>query len=60
LVTSPLSLSGHYTIDPPIAVPLPSCQVISNIGSVCRIAVPMVLYFSIMWISTFVLFNKLG
>lgn len=35
-------------------------EVISHIGDVCRIAVPMALYFCIMWISTFMLFHKLG
>ncbi|GAX84956.1 hypothetical protein CEUSTIGMA_g12377.t1 [Chlamydomonas eustigma] len=35
-------------------------QVIEKIGDVFRIAVPLSLYFAIMWIATFVLFWKLG
>ncbi len=35
-------------------------QVIARIGDVFRIAVPLALYFCIMWVGTFVLFWKLG
>ena len=35
-------------------------QVIDNIGSVFRVAVPMLLYFSIMWTSTFFSCWRLG
>lgn len=39
---------------------LTTIQVIERIGDVFRIAVPLSLYFCIMWASTFVLFWKLG
>ena len=35
-------------------------QVIDNIGSVFRVAVPMLLYFSIMWLGTFFGCKRLG
>ena len=35
-------------------------QVIANIGNVCRVAVPMVLYFSLMFFGTLGLCFKLG
>ena len=35
-------------------------QVIQNIGSVFRVAVPMLLYFTIMWVGTIVLCRALG
>ena len=40
-------------------MPLPP-QVIAQIGNVCRIAVPMALYFAIMWFTCFFLFYKMG
>ena len=35
-------------------------QVISNIGDVCRVAVPMVLYFGLMFFGTFAVCKRLG
>lgn len=51
-------ISLIYTII--ILFALQGHQVIENIGDVFRIAVPMSLYFAIMWVSTFFLFNYLG
>lgn len=36
------------------------CQVIENIGDVCRVAVPMALYFAITWFSVFFFFYRAG
>ena len=46
----PLTFLNHPTFQ----------QVIERIGDVFRIAVPLTLYFALMWIGTFVLFWKLG
>lgn len=35
-------------------------QVISNIGDVCRVAVPMVLYFGLMFFGTLAVCKRLG
>jgi len=51
-------LSLIYTII--VLFALQGHQVIENIGDVFRIAVPLTLYFCLMWFGTFVLFWKLG
>lgn len=49
-----MQLNAHTTID------VPEPQVISNIGEVCRVAVPMVMYFALMFSGTFALCKRLG
>jgi arsenite transporter len=35
-------------------------QVLDNIGNVFRVSVPLLLYFGIMWLSTFLFLFKMG
>ena len=51
-------ISLIYTII--ILFALQGHEVVSKIGQVCRIIIPMSLYFSIMWVSTLFFFRRLG
>lgn len=56
---SPIAfLSLIYTIV--VLFTLQGHEVIAKIGQVCRIIVPMTLYFAVMWISTLMFFRRLG
>ena len=60
LSCSALHWHGHKLPGQNAAVgPLPP-QVVSQVGDVCRIAVPMALYFAIMWFFCFFFFYKMG